>query len=149
MREILGLLWSVSRLGCDAATGTATTCGCKACGSLFSPSNKSSNEGNDSGKKAGGLANPPGLGSIGGGGGDRPEPPPEPLPLPPGPSWPGCLKALSLLLIFSSSTSPNSFLASFSPIWLAFTWLSIFPTTRFWISIFFASLNVTFNGVED
>ena len=63
-----------------------------ACSSLSSSSNKSSNEGNDSGKKAEGLGNPPKLGSIRGGGGDRPEPPPGPLPLPPGLSSPGCLK---------------------------------------------------------
>ena len=67
-------------LGCNAATGTATACSCKVCGSLFSPSNKFSNEGNNSVKKIGGLGNPPGLGSIGGGGGDRPEPASELLP---------------------------------------------------------------------
>ena len=113
MSEILHLLWSVSSLGCDAATGTATACGYKACGSLFFPSNKSSNERNDSGKKAGGLGNPPKLGSIRGDGDDGPEPPPEPLPPSPGPSSPGRLKASSLLLIFSSSASPNSFLPLF------------------------------------
>ena len=51
MSEIFSLLWSVSSLGCDAATGTATACGYKACGSLSFSSNKLSNEGNNSGKK--------------------------------------------------------------------------------------------------
>ena len=98
---------------CDAVTGTATACSCRTCSLLFSPSNKLSNGGNDSGKKAGGLGNPPKLGSIAGGRGDGPEPPPDPLPPPPGPSSPGRLKASNLLLIFSSSASPNSFLPLF------------------------------------
>ena len=68
-----------------------------------------SNERNDSGKKAGGLGNPPKLGSIRGDGNDGP----EPLPPSPGPSSPGRLKASSLLLIFSSSVFPNSFLPLF------------------------------------
>ena len=72
-----------------------------------------SNERNDSGKKAGGLGNPPKLGSIRGDGDDGPEPRPEPLPPSPDPSSPGRLKASSLLLIFSSSVFPNSFLPLF------------------------------------
>ena len=91
MSEIFGLLWSVLSLGCDAATGTA--CWYKACGSLSFSSNKPSNEGNDSGKKAGGLGRPSGLGIIVGGRGDGAEPPSQPLPPPPDPLSPGCLKA--------------------------------------------------------
>ena len=122
MSEIFCLLQSVSSLGCDAATYASTACGCNAWGSLSSSSNKLSNEGNYSGKKAVGLGNPSKLGGIRGGRGDGlqppPAPPPEPLPSPSGPSSSGRFKASSLLLIFSSSAALNSFF------YLFFTYLT-------------------------
>ena len=154
MSEIFCLLQSVSSLGCDAATYASTACGCNAWGSLSSSSNKLSNEGNYSGKKAVGLGNPSKLGSIRGGRGDGlqppPAPPPEPLPSPSGPSSSGRFKASSLLLIFSSSAALNSFFLPLLHLFdLHLPGSVYFHQLGFEYQIFFGSLNVTLNSAED
>ena len=59
------------------------------------------------------------------------------------------LNLFSLAWISSSLAWPRSCFAFTSLMLFALTWLNNFPNTGFWMSIFFASLNVTLSGIGD
>ena len=59
------------------------------------------------------------------------------------------LSLSSLAWSSSSFAWPRSCFTFASLILFALTWLNKFPIIGFWISIFFASLNVTLNGIGD